>query len=197
MEIRDAFDAGGIDAATATSAAAETTAATHGRGGDVGGENRGPAIGIEAAGKSGDGCRTVIAVLDIVLARPGHLDRDLDGLGDLNRFLCVVGAGPASESAAEVLGVDRDLVGAQTREAKRDAGDASLHLGGSPHVASIRADMGNAVERLHRGVGEERRFVNGFDLLRGRGQRGGAIALSAGGCGGQQRLFRECLSDAG
>src|SRR5207247_10649804 len=44
-------------------------------------------------------------------------------------------------------------------------------LGGRPDVHPVRADVRRAVHRLHRGVGEEGRFVHGVELGPGTRER--------------------------
>ena len=54
-------------------------------------------------------------MLDIFLARPHHLDRTVDLLGDLDGASDIVGLQPPAKAAADQVIVDHDLVERQAR----------------------------------------------------------------------------------
>ena len=105
--------------------------------------------------------RAVVAAADVVLARPHDLHRHLRVARDLARLDHVVGRrvrAPA-EAAAGRQGVELHLPG---REAQRLRGGRLVHgleLRAAPDLRGIAAKLHGAVERLHRGVREERDLV--------------------------------------
>jgi hypothetical protein len=59
--------------------------------------------------------------------------------------------------------VHDDLVGGQTRHRDRGIHHPRRHLRAEPDVAAVGAHMHRAVDRLHRGVREERLLIDGVD----------------------------------
>ena len=106
FQIDDAFHAGAIHAV----AQSAKRRADHAR---VPGDR--PAVGVQRARELRVGRGAIQIVLHIVLARPGELHRLADGFGNLDRFADeIVSAAPA-KSAAQIHGVDLDLVGMTDR----------------------------------------------------------------------------------
>ena len=100
----------------------------------------------------------------------------IDLLRDPHRLGDVVHLEPAAEAAAEELVVHRDLVERQAGDLGRRCLGPADDLGADPHVAAVAAHMHGAVDRLHGGMRQERRLVDGFDLGGGRLERGGGVA---------------------
>ena len=93
----------------------------------------------------------VIVVLDVVLARPGHLDRRAELVRQQRRLGDVIGFRFAAETAAEQGDVDGDLVLVQTeRPGRRSA--ALRVLGRRPNLAAVRRQHGDRRRHFHRGV---------------------------------------------
>ena len=104
-------------------------------------------------------------MLDILLARPHHLDGPVHLLGDANGLDHHVGLETAAEATADDLVVHDHFV-------ERHAGGSGggrLHpcrdLRAEPELAGARRQMHRAIHRLHGGVRQEGHFVMRFDLL--------------------------------
>ncbi len=132
-------------------------------------------------------------MLQVVFARPGELHRRRrHRLGDLHGFGDVIRAAPASESAAQILGVDQALVGGQARDHRGGLLRQGLNLRGHPDIAAVGTHLNCRVQRLHGSVRKIRRFVHRFDFLGGAGEGGRGVACFAHGharLGGQTRPF--------
>ena len=63
-----------------------------------------------------------------------------------------------------------------------------LHLRGRPNLATVRANAGRAVQRLHAGVRQVRRFIYRFNTLRSTCQTTCRVTL---GSAGNTWLFRQ------
>ena len=75
-------------------------------------------LGVQASRKFHVGSRTIRVMLQVVLARPGELDRRRrHRFGDLNSLGDVIRAAAPSESATQILGVDQALGGRQPGDA--------------------------------------------------------------------------------
>ena len=103
------------------------------------GERDRPAVRVEPGGELGVRCRAIGVVLHIVFASPGELHRSArDGLGDLHRFADKIGAAAAAESAAQILGVDVDLVRRKLGDPRRGLLRDGLDLRAGPDFAMSR-----------------------------------------------------------
>ena len=123
--------------------------------------------------------RPVEVVRLVLLAGPDQLHRDTgELLGDGDRLARVIlrAAAPA-EAAAEVELVDLASVERQSRLLGRGGERRFRILRRHPDFHPVRRDLGGRVHGLHRRVGEERRAVDGFHLLRGAFDRLERIAF--------------------
>ncbi len=106
-------------------------------------------------------------MLDVFLARPDHLDRTIDLLGDLDRANDAVDFETPAEPAADEMVVDDDLVQRQSGDLRGRGLRARDRLRADPDFAVVLAHVDRAIHRLHRGVREERNLVGRLDLRRG------------------------------
>src|SRR5262245_22984351 len=104
-------------------------------------------------------------MLEIVLARPRELHRNVESLSDLNGFSDEIGSATAAESTAEILSMNLNLRSGQACDLRRDLLCRGLNLRGSPDLRTIRTNVGDCVQRLHGSVRQIRSFVDGFDLF--------------------------------
>ena len=113
--------------------------------------------------------RAVVAAVDVVLAGPDHLDRDLRGLGHLHRLAHEVGGRrrPAAEAAAEEGGVDLDLLGLEAGDLRRRSSGPSVWNCVPVQISQLSpSTLHRAVQRLHRRVGEVGDVVLGLEPSR-------------------------------
>ncbi len=118
-------------------------------------------------------CRAVVAAADVVLAAPDHLDRTgLAGrpvsLGHVNRFHQIVGRGHGApaKAAAGHHRMQHHLLRLEAGRFRDGALVYGLELAAGPYLATVRAQVHHAVERLHGRVRQVGEFVDGRDLLR-------------------------------
>ena len=128
--------------------------------------------------------RAVAAALDVVLARPQHLDRPLvlRGLEHLGRLRRHVARGrcAAAEAAAGKQRIDLDLLGLEAEHRRGDALVDGLDLRAEVHLdAAVVGAMDDAVVGLHRRVRQIGEHVRRFDHLGGAGQRRVGVAVVA------------------
>ncbi len=116
--------------------------------------------------------RPEITALDVFLARPDGLDRDVLALRHFHRIGDEVRSdvGAPAEPAAEERRVHEDLLGLQSRDGRTDALVHGLILGPGPDVAAIRLHVRHRVQRLHRRMRQVGNLVDRFDGL-GRGRQ--------------------------
>ena len=157
--------------------------------------------GIEARRQPALRDRPVEVVHHVLFARPDQLDRHARHLlGDRHRLAHVVlGAAAPAEAAAGVHLVDLALPERQPGRLGGGGERALAVLRRRPHLAALGRVLGRAVHRLHAGVVEERRRIDGLDPL-GRAFDGGQRIAAAVGAdvhllGGQ--AFLQVLGDGG
>ena len=118
--------------------------------------------------------RAIASAADVVLAAPQVLDRSLaPSLGDRRGLARELGIGrtQAAEAAAGKHGVDFDLLGLDAQCLRDDPLVAGDQLASHPDLGpvfarfDVFAQFYHRAHRLHRGVGEEREAVLGFDPL--------------------------------
>ncbi len=170
FQIDDAFHAGAIHAVAQSA---------KGRADHARVPSHRPAVFVQRAGELGVGRGAIQIVLHIVLARPGELHRLADGFGNFDRFADEIVSAATAKSAAQVHGVDLDLIGRKAGDLGRGTHGRGLDLRGNPNFAAIGAHVGGAIHRLHGSVRKIRHFVDGFELLRAAGQRGVDVAIIA------------------
>jgi len=126
--------------------------------------------------------RAVVAAADVVLTGPDHLDRRLHRHGDLHRLAHEVGVSHSApaEAAAEEHGVELHLVGREAGESSGGIPVPCLHLRSGPDVATVGADVSDAVEGLHGRVGKVGNLIDRLDPLGGGGQ--GPLHVAPSGC---------------
>src|SRR5262249_39124674 len=105
-------------------------------------------------------------VLDILLARPDHLDRTIDLLGDLDGTGGAVFLETPAKPTTEQMVVDDDLVQRQSGNLRGSGLYAHDRLAADPDFAIVLAHMDSAIHRLHGRVREEWNLVGRFDLRR-------------------------------
>src|SRR5439155_13576328 len=81
-----------------------------------------------------------------------------------------------------------DLLGFQPGDLCRGGAIPGLELSAGPDLAAVRPHIGDAVERLHRSVGQVGQLINGFEFLGRLVYRGGRVAFLPGH---GPRLFSE------
>ena len=108
----------------------------------------------------------IVVVLDVLLARPEELDRDIDlfrdqdGLAD--EFL---DGGATPETAAQKRAVDHDLLIRHAGGARRGRQSRHRLLGRHPDLDPAIGDMGGAGLRLHGRMREEWDLIVRLDML--------------------------------
>ena len=123
----------------------------------------------------------VVAAAHVVLARPDHLDRRPDGLGNLHGLAHEVAVGhrPPAEAAAQQRRVQRHLFRLQPGLLRRGVAVDGLELRADPDLAAVGPHVGDAVDRLHRRVGQVRQVVDGLERLGRLSQGLGRVAVLA------------------
>ena len=106
-------------------------------------------------------------VLYVFFARPEYLDGRAHLLADLQRLGRHVEFQPTSETAAEQMVMDGDLLCRQAGDFHGRIDDARRHLCAQPDIAAVRSHVHRAVDRFHRGVGEERLLIDRIDACLG------------------------------
>ncbi len=121
--------------------------------------------------------RAVVAALDIVLAAPHHLDRaalagSIPRLRDVDGFNKVIRSrhGTPPEAAAGHHGIQGNLLDLQAGCARNRALVHGLELRAGPDDAGVRLQVDDAIERLHRRMGQIGKFIDSRDLFRRAGQ---------------------------
>ena len=118
-----------------------------------------PAGCIEAGAQIVHRQRIEAAVMDVVLARPHHLDRLFDGVRQHHRVMDIflVAVTATSEAAAHQHVVVDDLVRLDAEGVGRDRHRDGLGLHAAPDLAGIAAGRyrGDRVQRLHLGMVDE------------------------------------------
>ena len=106
-------------------------------------------------------------VLHIVFARPQYLN----GLPGLLRYLSGLGHKvahvPASKSTAHQRGMHFHRFLRQSGNLRNDVQCPLRRLRRHPGFRAVRAYVNSAIHRFHRGMGEKRRAIDGFNFLRG------------------------------
>ena len=141
--------------------------------------------------------RVVVVEVDVVLARPDHLDRLAELFRQHGRFRAVVGLRFPAEAAAEQRHVTGDVL---LVDAHR-GGHRLLHrlriLRRRPDGDLAVAEFGDRRRRLHRRVRRQRRVVGGFEDLAAFGELRVDVAEIAEHLArllrGRQQLFLERL----
>ena len=126
--------------------------------------------------------RPIAVVAHVLLASPDELDWPAHGLCHRDRLDQLVVHRPPAEASAQEAVVNLDVPG---RHAGRPGGELEGGVGvlrSHPHLDPVTLDMGGAVQRLHRGVGQMGHLVGRLDALALR-ERGVDVALLAGGDG--------------
>src|SRR6202790_5133433 len=94
----------------------------------------------------------VHVMLDVFLAGPDNLDRTVDLFGDLDRANDAIDLKTASETPADQMIMDHDLVQRQARGLRRCRLGPPEDLVADPDFAAVLADMNRTVHPLHPGV---------------------------------------------
>jgi hypothetical protein len=115
-------------------------------------------------------------VLDVLFAGPHHLHGIVDLLGDLDRRDHHVRLELAAETAAEQMLVDDHLVDGKAGGLRCFRLHAGHDLRAGPDLAGIRPDVDGGVDRLHRGMREERQLVGRLEPV-AAGKRLGDVAV--------------------
>ena len=138
----------------------------------------GIASGIEAGGETIVPHGTIPAAGEIVFARPDDFHGSFGDFGDVHGFDDEIGRGigAAAETAAEERGVDFDFFRGQAGDGGSVGAVDGFELRAGPDFATVRAEIDDAVEGLHHGVGEVGHVVFGGDGFRGACQSGGGVA---------------------
>ena len=146
---------------------------------------------IQAGVEKVQGRGPIVAAANVIFTGPDHFDRSLDDFGDLHCFpdKMAVKDAPAAEAAAQQRRMDFDLFRFQAGDFDRGLMIGGLELGTGPDIAAVRADVGEAVEGFHGGVGEIWQFVNRIESGRGLSQGGSNIALLPGDGAGKIGKF--------
>ena len=121
----------------------------------------------------------VLRVLDVVLARPDHFDGGSRRLRGLERLYDEVQFEAPAEPTPQIGRVHSDFLRRYPTDLAADHLNARLVLRRRPDVHGTGTDVRGAIHRLHRGVREERHFVDGLDALCCAGQRGDGVAVVA------------------
>ena len=125
------------------------------------------ALCIESCAQAVVVVRAVHVVLDVFLARPDHLHRSLDLLGNPHGAHRPVELQAAPESTTEQMIVEADLLPFQVGDFHDGRLRQPRNLCADPDVAAILGHLHRAIHRLHRRVRQERLLVNRIDLLHG------------------------------
>ena len=125
---------------------------------------------------------TIISPPGVVLPGPDHLQRLFHRLGDLHRLDHEVrgGIGAAPETSAQQRGFQGHLLGLETCRLGRRGAVHGLELRSGAHQAAVRLQVDEAVERLHRGVGEVGDVVLRLQHALRIGKGGRGIPLAPG-----------------
>ena len=138
----------------------------------------------------------VVAVADLVLAAPLHLDRGADGLRQAHGLVDVVALALAAESAAAQRHVDADPVCRQPGGGGRQRDQRLRVLGRGPDLAALGGDRGDRGRRLHHHVAQVRGVVLGLQHLRGAARGGVEVALVAHRLAGLAHGLQQLLLEA-
>src|SRR5262249_3564702 len=88
------------------------------------------------------------------------------------------------ETAADEGDVDLDVVARNAESGGDGISGSAWNLRRRPDFAGVGSDGGDAIYRLHRGVGKEGNLVGGFDVFCGAGVSFGKVAVSVNDDGG-------------
>jgi hypothetical protein len=117
--------------------------------------------------------------------------RPLMALHDLRGFQQVVGLriGAAAEAATGIHHVELHLLELQAEHLRQRELVAGVQLFAVPHLAAGGVELHDAVQRLHRCMGEEGEGEFRLDHLAGSAQRRFGVAVLARGQTGRLRQF--------
>ena len=104
---------------------------------------------------------------DVVLARPHDLHGRARVAGDKGGLNGIILNKATAKATTDECDVDFDALARNPERTGNGIGGGSRDLRGRPEFAGIAANVGRAIYGLHRGVGEERHFVNGINFLHG------------------------------
>ena len=107
-----------------------------------------------------------MVVAHVVFARPQHLHRHADLLGDRRRLAHVVVGQPPAEAAARALDVNGDVLRRDVERGRHELAPVLRRLRRRPDLHLAVAVVRRAVLRLERRVRDERIRVRGLDDLR-------------------------------
>src|SRR5216684_1630467 len=137
----------------------------------------GIALRVQSRGETVVPHGAVPAAGEIILAGPDNFDGGLGNFGDVdslnNEVGCRVGA--TAEAATEQCGVDFDFFRGQAGGFGGVGAVDGFELRAGPDFASVGAQIHDAIERLHHGVGEVGDVVFGGDGFCGACQSGGRV----------------------
>ena len=127
----------------------------------AGEQRRGQAVVADGRAELGDRKRTLLVLRQVFLARPDHLHRLADLLGDLGRLTGDprAAAAVAAEAAAQEHGVGKDDLRIDLELVGNQSDCHRLILRRRPDVDAIGLHMHRRVDRLHAGMGLERPLV--------------------------------------
>jgi len=116
-------------------------------------------------------------VANVVFAGPDDLDRSFQLAREESGFHGVILNETAAETAADESDMDLDVVARNVEGGGDGISGSAWNLRRRPDFAGVGSDGGDAIYRLHRGVGKEGDFVGGFDALRRAGVSFGEVAV--------------------
>src|SRR5258708_17552500 len=124
------------------------------------------AVGVECRADAVVVVRAIHVVLNVFFARPDDLDRAADLLCHLNGTDDPVVLEATTETAAEQMVVDANLVQLEAGELRYDLLSHAGDLSADPDVAALLGQLHGAVHLLHRRVRQEWLLVHRIQLVR-------------------------------
>jgi hypothetical protein len=105
-------------------------------------------------------------VLHVVFASPHDLHGFADRLRCLDGIAYKIRFTTATETTAEIRRMNLHRLGLQARRRNCGLVRRRLSLSRNPDIAAVGAHIRRAIHRLHRGMREERQFVNAVKRFR-------------------------------
>src|SRR6266436_8312228 len=152
------------------------------------------ALGIESAGKMVIRGRTIETVLHVVLTSPQDHYGFAGGFGNLRCFHDEVRLIAPAEAAAHQRGVHNHFLRRQSRYFRDDFLRPLRGLSGNPRFRAVGTDVHGAIHRLHGSVTGKGKFVGGFDLFRGSGERRIRVTVVADDFTGLGSIIQKLLA---
>ena len=138
-----------------------------------------PALFVKPGLHESSGRRAVEIVAHVVFARPEYLHRRAaHGHRHRDRLADEINLQPPAETAAQISDMHGHCFRRHAGNACRQFTRQTRHLGWRPDLDLAALDLGGAIHRLERGMGQIGRAVEGIDFLRRLGQGLDHIALA-------------------